>query len=156
MQLTKVYSEILLVSGKGFGNTELSAFDSALRDAGIGNLNLVRVSSIVPRGCRIVEKLNRPLIEGEILPCVYTHYESNRKGEVISSAISVALGPEYGVIAEYSGPTSKKDSERISEEIAIEMIEGRGLDLERKMKTSVELRVSDNFGSVVSAALFVR
>ena len=37
-----------LVAGNGEGGTPLNAFDAALIEAGIGNLNLLRVSSILP------------------------------------------------------------------------------------------------------------
>jgi arginine decarboxylase len=39
-----------LVSGVGYGSTELTSFDAALLDAGIGDFNLVRMSSIMPPG----------------------------------------------------------------------------------------------------------
>ncbi|HBG22160.1 MAG TPA: pyruvoyl-dependent arginine decarboxylase, partial [Peptococcaceae bacterium] len=38
-----VPSKFNLVTGSGEGATPLNAFDAALLDAGIGNLNLVRV-----------------------------------------------------------------------------------------------------------------
>ena len=37
-----------LVSGIGTGSTVLNAFDAALLSAGVGNFNLLRVSSILP------------------------------------------------------------------------------------------------------------
>lgn len=46
---------IQLVSGSGSGATELGAFDSALLDAGIGNFNLICLSSVVPPDSEIVE-----------------------------------------------------------------------------------------------------
>lgn len=39
---------IHIVKGTGTGSTELSAFDSALIDAGIANYNLIYLSSIIP------------------------------------------------------------------------------------------------------------
>lgn len=40
--------EIHVAAGVGHGPTELSAFDAALADAGVGDYNLVTVSSVVP------------------------------------------------------------------------------------------------------------
>jgi arginine decarboxylase len=41
---------VLIVSGVGHGETTLSAFDAALAEAGIHNFNIIKVSSILPRG----------------------------------------------------------------------------------------------------------
>ena len=43
-------SDVFIVSGVGCGETTLSAFDAALAEAGIHNFNLIKVSSILPRG----------------------------------------------------------------------------------------------------------
>lgn len=40
--------KIYVAPGVGSGPTKLSAFDSALNDAGVANYNLIRLSSIVP------------------------------------------------------------------------------------------------------------
>ncbi len=37
-----------LVAGSAEGTSELNAFDNALLNAGIGNLNLIKVTSILP------------------------------------------------------------------------------------------------------------
>lgn len=39
---------VRVVTGSGSGPTETAAYDAALLDAGVGNYNLVRVSSVVP------------------------------------------------------------------------------------------------------------
>ena len=46
---------IVVCAGKGVGATRLSAFDAALWDAGIGDYNLIYLSSIIPVGCTIEE-----------------------------------------------------------------------------------------------------
>ncbi len=50
--------EIMVIEGHGEGGTELSAFDSALCDAGVGDYNLIYLSSVVPVGAtvKIAEK----------------------------------------------------------------------------------------------------
>ena len=51
--------KIPVTKGTGTGNTQLSAFDAALFDAGIANYNLIHLSSIVPEGFEpVVEKVN--------------------------------------------------------------------------------------------------
>lgn len=52
--------EIVITYGKGKGLTELAAFDSALWNAGIGNYNLLTLSSIVPPNSKIeVRKIDQ-------------------------------------------------------------------------------------------------
>lgn len=45
---------IQIASGIGNGPTKLAAFDSALHEAGVANYNLIRLSSIVPPGAKII------------------------------------------------------------------------------------------------------
>lgn len=44
---------IKVVKGIGEGKTELSAFDGALKDAGVYNYNLVQLSSVIPPGSKV-------------------------------------------------------------------------------------------------------
>jgi len=48
--------EIIITKGKGSGRNQLSAFDSALFDAGIANFNLLPLTSVIPPGSKIVVK----------------------------------------------------------------------------------------------------
>lgn len=58
-----------LVSGVGSGNTELNAFDNALYNAGVGNYNLIKVSSILPPISK--EEIVVGGVAGGILPIAY-------------------------------------------------------------------------------------
>lgn len=46
--------KIQVAAGTGAGPTKLAAFDAALNQAGVANYNLIRLSSIVPPGSRII------------------------------------------------------------------------------------------------------
>lgn len=48
--------KIYVASGIGTGPTKLSAFDSALNNAGVANYNLIRLSSIVPPKTTIIQE----------------------------------------------------------------------------------------------------
>jgi len=48
--------EIYITTGVGEGSTPLAAFDRALFEAGIGNYNLIVLSSVVPIGAKILRK----------------------------------------------------------------------------------------------------
>lgn len=51
---------INITSGKGIGDTEITAFDAALFDAGINDYNLIILSSIIPpRSEILIKKLSR-------------------------------------------------------------------------------------------------
>lgn len=50
-----IIMKVSITSGKSEGPTKLNAFDNALLDAGIGNVNLIPVSSIIPASAKIVE-----------------------------------------------------------------------------------------------------
>lgn len=77
-------------AGLAEGDTELNAFDNALLSAGIGNLNLIKVSSVVPARARLLE--SRPDIEpGALVPCVYTSAVSSRPGESVAAAVGIGL-----------------------------------------------------------------
>ena len=45
-----------LTKGKGVSKEKLTSFEMALRDAGIAEFNLVKVSSIMPPFCKIISK----------------------------------------------------------------------------------------------------
>ena len=42
--------QVILTSGVGVGSTEINAYDNALLNAGVGDYNLVKVTSVLPAG----------------------------------------------------------------------------------------------------------
>ena len=48
--------KITVSTGLGSGPTTLSAFDSALNEAGIANHNLIKLSSVIPSNSEIIEE----------------------------------------------------------------------------------------------------
>lgn len=51
---------IYLATGTGEGPTLLAAFDAALLDAGVGDYNLLKLSSVIPPHSRIVQQKHVP------------------------------------------------------------------------------------------------
>ncbi|AYO31235.1 arginine decarboxylase, pyruvoyl-dependent [Biomaibacter acetigenes] len=92
-----------MVAGSSEGATELNAFDGALLSAGAGNLNLLRVSSILPPGAVYDETLVIP--PGNLVPVAYGSIVNSRPGATISAAVAVGIPEDgdYGVIMELSG-----------------------------------------------------
>ncbi len=99
-----------LVAATAEGATLLNAFDNCLLRAGIGNTNLLRVSSILPPGAEEIGELDIP--PGSLLPTAYGACGSDLPGDLIAAAVAVGRGEEgYGVIMEYSGHCSAAEAE---------------------------------------------
>lgn len=114
MPLVDVPKRFFLVKGKGDSIYSLNAFDLALLDAGVGNLNLVKVSSILPPNA--VETPPQKFTPGELISIAYAYATSYVKGEIIAAAVAVAIpqNPELnGLIMEHSGAGTAKEIEEI-------------------------------------------
>ncbi|MGA7922532.1 MAG: pyruvoyl-dependent arginine decarboxylase, partial [Thermoplasmata archaeon] len=84
--LVPVPTRFFVTSGKGINKvSELNAFDLALLQAGIGEQNLVSVSSVLPIGIRQMERT--AIARGAITHCVLARM-SGGEGEVISAGIA--------------------------------------------------------------------
>ena len=90
--------KIAIVSGKDEGPTKLNAFDNALSDAGIGDVNLIKVSSMLSANAEI-QKLPK-LKAGSMVNCVLSEVTSDNPGDVITAVIAVAIGNELGCVME--------------------------------------------------------
>ena len=86
--------KIAIVTGKDEGPTKLNAFDNALSDAGIGDVNLIKVSSMLS-GSAEVHELPK-LKAGAMVNCVLSEITSNNPGDEITAVIAVAIGKKLG------------------------------------------------------------
>jgi arginine decarboxylase len=140
-----------VTTGTGEGTTELNAFDNALLDAGIGNLNLIKVSSIVPHGAVFLDA-PPTIIAGSLTPTVYSVIHSDTAGETICAAIGIGIGKDsHGMIFEYHA-TSREVSERVVTGMVEEGFARRGLPLERLAVHIAEHRV-ERVGCAVAAVV---
>lgn len=140
-----------LVAGNSEGLAELNAFDGALLKAGVANVNLVKISSILPPGAQYVDNLELP--EGSLVPTAYGTIISGNKGERIAAAISVARSHDrYGVIMEFAGRCSKEEAEEKVRQMAVEAFKMRGLEPMDVLVRGVE-HVVDNIGCAFAAAV---
>ncbi|MCX7794815.1 MAG: hypothetical protein N2257_10510, partial [Thermodesulfovibrionales bacterium] len=100
-----------LVGAASEGKTELTAFDRALLLSGVGNVNLLKVSSILPPGAVYHERID--LQPGILLPIAYGSIVCSEEGRLISASVAVGISRKdsYGVIMEFSGYCSKKEAE---------------------------------------------
>lgn len=141
--------------GHAEGNTKLNALDNALIQAGIGHLNLVKVTSVAPNGAVLA---GEPLtIEaGSVAPAVLTSVESDRAGEVITACIGIGLGNGHGMIMEHSGPGTPDELERTVRGMLHESFLRRDLELERVELRSVSHTVERVGSSVAAVVLWWR
>lgn len=68
-----------IVAASAEGETLLNSFDNALLQSGIGNVNLLRISSILPPESIYVPDLVLP--PGSLVPTAYGYVISEKKGE---------------------------------------------------------------------------
>lgn len=143
MLITNCYT---LVAGIGNGNTELNAFDSALYNAGVGNYNLIKVSSILPPASREEKLVN--VAPGRILPIAYGSKVGQEIGTRIVAAVAVGIpeNPEQiGVIMEYSGVGEGKQAELIVADMVREAMNNRNIQIMDIKCVSSSCRVDSDF-----------
>lgn len=104
--------KVSITSGRSEGPSRLNAFDNALLDAGIGDVNLITVSSILPKDTQIVELPH--IEEGKMVNCVLACAHSDQPGDLITAAVAVATSDDFGCVVEHSGVN--QDPEKIKEE----------------------------------------
>lgn len=100
--IIKTPDKYFLVKGFAEGDTELNAFDNALLAAGVGNTNLVRMSSILPPAAQQVEPLKLPY--GALVPIAYADEASSIPGETVSAGVALGVTNDPtlpGVIMEH-------------------------------------------------------
>lgn len=151
--MIKTPTKFWFVSGHSEGLTPLNAFDLALMDAGIGNVNLIKMSSICPPNCQEVPVQVIP--QGSLVPVAYSSITSSRIGEKISSAVAIAFPEDEnhcGLIMEYSAASSKANVEAQVRLMAQEGMEKRGKQIREIKSISTEhfvLSIGASFAAVV-------
>jgi len=142
-----------LVSGTSEGYTSLNAFDGALLRAGIGNTNIVKMSSIVPPRCTLIEPIALP--PGALVPAAYAAITSDVPGEVISAGVAVALPEDVdqnGLIMEYSAKGERRQIEETVRNMAREGMELRGREIKDLRSVVVEHHVK-KIGAALAAVV---
>ena len=142
-----------LASGASDGYTPLNAFDGALLQAGIGNTNIVKMSSIVPPHCKLVTSIALP--PGAIVPAAYAAITSDVPGEIISAGVAVALPEDEnqnGLIMEYSAKGDRRKIEETVRNMAIEGMKLRGWKI-KDLKTIVREYKVKKIGATLAAVV---
>jgi len=104
-------TKYFLVKGSSEGFSLLNAFDGALLASGVGDTNLVRMSSILPPRCTVLEPRPTSLPQGALVPVAYASICSDLPGEIISAAVAIGIpkdADKAGLIMEFSARTEEK------------------------------------------------
>ncbi len=144
-----------LVSGSAEGNTRLNAFDNALLEAGVGDTNLMRMSSICPPGAKEVSRDDIELPAGGLIPLAYAHIDSNTPQMWIASAVAVGIpeDPELpGVIMEFEDHTRLEYVETIVKQMVVDAFEYRNRALKEIKFEGIEHQV-EKCGATFAAAV---
>lgn len=134
--------------------SELNAFDRALINAGIGEQNLVSVSSIIPAGAVQIMPIELPM--GAVTHCVLSQMRGTG-GETISAGIAYGFreGCEGGYVAEGHLYGSKKSLKTNLEWKMNEMARLRGIKFRDISFVIEEQEIpANNYGCCVSALVF--
>lgn len=143
-----------LCAGHADSEMPLNAFDHALLDAGIGDTNLVKMSSILPPAARKVEP--RQLPYGSLIAVAYADMISSQPGELIASAVAIAIPEDDslpGLIMEHHGTGSAEEIEKIVREMALRGFEHRKRTLKELVSISIEHRVEQHGATFAGVVL---
>ena len=145
--------KIAIVSGKDEGPTKLNAFDNALSDAGIGDVNLIKVSSMLAGNTRITDLPE--LKAGSMINCVLSEITSDNPGDVITAVIAVAIGEELGCVVETTG-LNKNENDLIDEAkfMVTYMMEKRKVEIKQLIVKKATATVENN-ASVVASVVYL-
>lgn len=126
--MTVVAKEIFLTRGVGRHPEKLASFELALRDAGIAEYNIVRVSSILPPHCKLIPRKDgvTRLTPGQVLFTVLAESATNEANRLIASSIGVAIPRDrshYGYLSEHHSYGEKeRRAGDYAEDLAAEML----------------------------------
>lgn len=141
--------KFFVTAGSSEGKNPLNAFDNALLKGRIGNLNLMRVTSILPPGVEYCPDMEIP--PGSLVPTAYGYIISDVPGELIAAAVGVGFSKDtFGVIMEYSGKCSKEEATEVIERMLKEAFQTRGMELTGTKIAATEHRV-ENIGCALAA-----
>ena len=145
--------KIAIVSGKDEGPTKLNAFDNALSDAGIGDVNLIKVSSMLGKNTAIEELPE--LKAGSMVNCVLSEITSDNPGDEITAVVAVAIGNKLGCVVETTG-INKNEQELIDEAkfMVKYMMEKRDVEIKELIVGKATTTVKE-IASVVASVVYL-
>ena len=149
--MPKTVTMAAATAGHAEGATGLNAFDNALLAAGIGNINLIKISSILPPEVPVIEL---PKIKpGALIPTAYAAVTSETPGDVIAAAVGYAVPDDpakNGVIMEFHGHTTREEADKAVRFMLDEAFRVRGETIKDLQTFAVEHTV-ERIGCALAA-----
>ena len=121
-------TKAFLTKGVGRHKEKLTSFEMALRDAHLANFNLVRVSSIFPPHCELVDREEgmSMLKPGQVVFAVIAESATNEPSRLVAASIGVAMPADpshHGYISEHhSYGQNETVSGEYAEDLAASML----------------------------------
>lgn len=124
-----VPQKMFLTKGIGIHKEKLASLEQALRNARIAPFNLVKVSSIIPPGCKIisVEEGLKSLKKGQIVFCVLSENSSREPFRRIAASVGLAIPQKtasvHGYLSEHhSFGQTQEEAGYYAEDLAAYML----------------------------------
>jgi arginine decarboxylase len=123
-----VPTRIYLTKGVGRHREKLQSFEMALRHARIAQFNLVRVSSIFPPGCKIIQRNEgiKHLRPGQVVYCVLSDIATDEPHRLLAASVGLSIPKSsefHGYLSEHH---AYGQNERVAgdyaEDLAAEML----------------------------------
>lgn len=156
MNHIEIPKKYFLVKGRGDAEYPLNAFDIALLDAGVGNTNLIRLSSILPPKSQEVSSPVQFQL-GQLITLAYASYSGTTKGEYIAAAVAVAIPEDdsfNGLIMEHAGPGTEEEIEGIVIKKAELGMKYRNYKIKEIKSIAIQHTIKDS-GAVFAACVLV-
>jgi arginine decarboxylase len=127
-----VANRFFLTTGVGVHKDELMSFELALEAAGVENFNMVKISSVLPAGCRLIEREEGivQLVPGQITFAVLARSSTPEPGRRVAAALGLAIPEDVeqpGYISEVEESFGLSDRAVIAkaEKLALEIMASR-------------------------------
>ncbi|MGQ0534967.1 MAG: pyruvoyl-dependent arginine decarboxylase [Methanobacteriota archaeon] len=157
IKMLPIPTKFFVTSGKAVSRvSDLNAFDEALLNAGIGEQNLVPVSSVLPIGIKKVARQTLP--RGAITHCVLAQ-QRGAEGETISAGIAWGFRADGqgGYVAEGHGHMNKRALTEVLQWKMEEIAKLRNTKLTQIHFAVEELSTPmDNYGTCLGAVVFLQ
>lgn len=145
--------KVCLFKGEAEGIDKITAYDNATLMAGIGNFNIIKVTSIVEKDTKVMGKLPE-FKPGTMVKAVLNRMCSDKPDDVLAVGVGVAIGKEFGVVCEVANhDKSYKQTEKELNDALKYMMKQRGMKIEAMYTTCMVHKVKEH-GSVVAGLVY--
>ena len=141
---TEVKLDIAVRTAVGTGRTPLSAFDHALLQVGVGNFNLIPLSSVIPPGSTVTRG-GEPVAggHGDRLYCVEAVAHADQPGQRVAAGLGWTIHPTIGgLFVEHRGESAAEVEEQIRLSLE-DLAANRGVDFGPVSSAVVEAECTD-------------